>query len=161
MAKQVFFSFHYQRDHWRVQQVIQMGALEGQPILSPQKWEEVRRQGDAAVEKWIADQMRYKSAVVVLVGHETSTRPWVRREIAYAWNNRKPMVGVMINGLADSLGHTDRPGSDPFKMVQLDNGGTVADYVRLHTPLGVTSTQVYANIKQNLSSWVDGAYARP
>lgn len=25
----VFYSFHYDRDHWRVQQIMNMGALEG------------------------------------------------------------------------------------------------------------------------------------
>ena len=64
MAKSVLFSFHYDRDAWRVQQIINMGTLEGQTILNAQKWEEVKRQGDAAVKKWIADQMAYKSAVV-------------------------------------------------------------------------------------------------
>ncbi|MDK8178836.1 TIR domain-containing protein [Micrococcus luteus] len=63
MAKSVFYSFHYDRDAWRVQQIIQMGALEGQPILNAQQWEEVKRKGDAAIKKWIADQMAYKSAV--------------------------------------------------------------------------------------------------
>ncbi len=92
MAKSVFYSFHYDRDAWRVQQIIQMGALEGQPILNAQQWEEVKRKGDAAIEKWIADQMAYKSAVVVLIGAQTASRPWVRHEIAYAWDNHKPLA---------------------------------------------------------------------
>ncbi len=71
MAKSVFFSFHYSRDAWRVQQVANMGALEGQPILNAQEWEEVKRQGDASIKKWIADQMAYKSALVVLIGDRT------------------------------------------------------------------------------------------
>ena len=50
MAKSVFYSFHYDRDAWRVQQIIQMGALEGQPILNAQQWEEVKRKGDAAIK---------------------------------------------------------------------------------------------------------------
>ena len=29
MAKSVFYSFRYDHDAWRVQQIIQMGALEG------------------------------------------------------------------------------------------------------------------------------------
>ena len=92
MAKSVFYSFHSDRDAWRVQQIIQMGALEGQPILNAQQWEEVKRKGDAAIEKWIADQMAYKSAVVVLIGAQTASRPWVRHEIAYAWDNHKPLA---------------------------------------------------------------------
>ncbi|GAA2524179.1 TIR-like protein DUF1863 [Rarobacter incanus] len=74
MAKSVFYSFHYDRDAWRVQQIIQMGALEGQPIFNAQQWEEVKRKGDAAIEKWIADQMAYKSAVVVVIGAQSASR---------------------------------------------------------------------------------------
>ena len=107
MPKSVFYSFHYDRDAWRVQQIIQMGALEGQNILKAQDWEAVKREGDAAIKKWIADQMAYKSAVVVLIGAETASRPWVHHEIAYAWDNHKPLVGIRIHGLADRNGYTD------------------------------------------------------
>lgn len=103
MAKSVFYSFHYDRDAWRVQQIIRMGALEGQPILNAQEWEEVKRKGDAAIKKWLADQMAYKSAFVVLIGAQTANRPWVRHEIAYAWDNHKPLVGIRIHGLADRM----------------------------------------------------------
>jgi hypothetical protein len=161
MAKSVFFSFHYERDAWRVQQIVNLGALEGQPILSSQEWEQVKRRGSAAIEKWIADQMAYKRAVVVLVGKETARRPWVRYEIAYAWNNKKPLVGVRINGLADAQGNTDTPGANPFEAVQLDGGGTVGDYVPLYSPRGTLSQAVYADIKDNLATWVDSAYKRP
>jgi hypothetical protein len=160
MAKSVFFSFHYDRDAWRVQQIINMGALEEQTILSAQKWEEVKRRGKAAVEKWIADQMTYKSAVVVLVGRYTADRPWVRHEIAYAWDHRKPLVGIRIHGLADRAGETDLAGANPFSRVALQGGGTVGDYVPLYTPSGSTSQGVYGSIKRNLTAWVDGAYKR-
>lgn len=160
MAKSVFFSFHYDRDAWRVQQVINMGKLDGQPLLSAQKWEEVKRRGDQAIKNWIAEQMKYKSAVVVLVGAQTAQRPWVKHEIAYAWDNYKPLVGVRINGLADQSGDTDTQGANPFKAVNLQGGGTVGDYVPLYTPSGSTSQQVYASINTNLSTWVDHAYKR-
>jgi hypothetical protein len=48
----VFYSFHYDRDSWRVQQVINMGALEGQPLLKPQEWEEAKKKA-GGIEKWI------------------------------------------------------------------------------------------------------------
>lgn len=160
MAKSVFYSFHYDRDAWRVQQVINMGALEGQTILNAQDWEAVKRQGDAAIEKWIKDQMAYKSAVVVLVGAQTASRPWVRYEIAHAWDNSKPLVGIRVHGLSDRNGNTDVSGSNPFSQVTLRGGGTVGDYVPLHSPSGYTSQQVYADIKNNLTTWVGNAYKR-
>jgi hypothetical protein len=160
MAKTVFFSFHYDRDSWRVQQIINIGALEGQPILNAQKWEEVKRQGEAAIKKWIKDQMAYKAAAVVLVGAQTATRPWVRYEIAYAWDNRKPLVGIRIHGLADRSGRTDSAGSNPFMQVTLQGGGTVGDYVPLYSPRGLDSQAFYADISNYLTSWVNGAYKR-
>jgi hypothetical protein len=160
MAKSVFFSFHYDRDAWRVQQVTNMGKLEGQPILNAQKWEEIKRQGDAAIKKWITDQMAYKSAVVVLVGSKTANRPWVKHEIARAWDNRKPLVGIRIHGLADRDGNTDAQGKNPFSEVTLKGGGTVGDYVPLYEPSGSNSQRVYADIQTNLTTWVDRAYKR-
>lgn len=160
MAKSVFDSFHYDRDAWRVQQIIQMGSLEGQTILNAQDWEAVKRKGDAAILKWIKDQMSYKSAVVVLVGAQTANRPWVRQEIAYAWDNYKPLVGIRIHGLSDRGGNTDTSGNNPFSQVTLKGGGTVGDYVPLYTPSGYTSQQVYASIKNNLTTWVGNAYKR-
>lgn len=160
MARSVFYSFHYDKDHWRVQQVMKMGALEGQAILNSQEWESVKRQGDAAIKKWIQDQMAYKSAVVVLVGAETADRPWVRHEIAYAWDNRKPLVGVRIHGLANNKGYTAAQGTNPFSTVTLKGGGTVGDYVPLYTPSGHNSQAVYADIQSKMTTWVDSAYKR-
>jgi hypothetical protein len=160
MAKSVFYSFHYDRDHWRVNQVLKMGALEGQSILNAQDWEAVKRKGDAAIEKWIGDQMAYKKAVVVLVGAQTASRPWVDYEIRKAWDDKRPLVGIRIHGLKDQNSKTDSVGADPFAKIKLKNGLTVADYVTLHNPAGSTSDQVYASIKNNIESWVDGAVAR-
>lgn len=160
MAKSVFYSFHYDRDAWRVQQIINMGVLENQQILSAQDWESVKQQGDAAIEDWIDDQMAYKRAVVVLVGAQTASRRWVRYEIAKAWDDKRPLVGVRIHGLADSNGNTDSWGADPFANVQLKGGGTVADYVTLHNPSGYDSKSIHADIAANLETWVDSAYRR-
>lgn len=160
MAKTVFYSFHYDNDAWRVQQIVNMGALEGQIILNAQDWEEVKLQGDAAIKKWIDDQMAYKKAVVVLIGSDTANRPWVQHEITKAWDVKRPLVGIRINGLADSSGNTDSAGADPFANVELQGGGSVADYVPVYTPSGSTSKEVHAAIAANISSWVDGAYAR-
>lgn len=160
MAKSVFYSFHYDRDAWRVQQVRNMGVLDGQPLLDAQEWEQVRRQGDAAIQNWIKEQMAYKAAVVVLIGAQTASRPWVRHEIAYAWDNYKPLVGVRIHGLADRNGYTDSRGDDPFSRVSLKGGGTVGDYVPVYDPTGWDSKSVYASINANLTSWVSNAYNR-
>jgi hypothetical protein len=140
MAQSTFVSL--QRDNWRVRQVLQMGAVEGQEIVPAQTWE-------------------YKSALVVLIGAQTASRPWVTYEIAKAWKDERPLVGIRIHGLKDSEGNTDTSGDNPFEKVTLGSrGGSVADYVPVYTPSGSDSNQVYASIKNNLDSWVAAAYTR-
>ena len=57
MARRVFYSFHFANDFWRTQQVRNMNILEGQALCSPNDWEEVKRKGNASIEKWIDDQL--------------------------------------------------------------------------------------------------------
>lgn len=109
----VFYSFHYERDVNRVQLIRNMGLIEGQRILNAQEWESVRAQGRRAIQTWIDKQMKYKTAVVVLIGAETASRPWVQYEIQKAWDERKPLLGIRIHGLS-SMGRVDNPGYDPF-----------------------------------------------
>lgn len=153
----VFYSFHYDRDAFRVQQILNMGQFDGQTILNAQDWESVKAKGDKAVKDWIEEQMKYKEAVVVLVGSETAQRTWVRYEITKAWNDKRPLVGIRIHGLKDPKTGTDSSGPNPFAEIKFENGsGSLADYITLHTPTG----DHYQSIKDNLKSWISTAYKR-
>ncbi len=79
--RQIFYSFHFDKDVFRVQQIRNMGALEENKPVSPNDWETVKKGGDAAIEKWIDDNMKNRSCVVVLIGEDTYKRPWVK----YDW----------------------------------------------------------------------------
>lgn len=75
MAKrQVFYSFHYENDVFRVQQIRNIGALEDNEPVSPNEWESIKRRGEASIKEWIDDNLRYKSCVIVLIGEETANR---------------------------------------------------------------------------------------
>ena len=101
MANKVFYSFHFKRDVHRIQLVRNFDALDPDgTILDAQAWESVKRQGRAGIEKWIKDQMAYKKAVIVLIGYQTASRPWVQYEIDKAWADKRPLLGIRIHGLA-------------------------------------------------------------
>ena len=85
MKRQVFYSFHYKNDVMRVAQIRNIGAIEGNKPVSENEWEEVKKKGNQAIEKWIDDNMQNRSCVIVLVGEETSNRQWVKYEIEKAW----------------------------------------------------------------------------
>ena len=72
MVRRVFYSFHYERDNWRAAQVRNIRTMEGNQPARDNDWEAVTRGGEAAIERWIARQMKGRSCTVVLVG---ITRP--------------------------------------------------------------------------------------
>jgi hypothetical protein len=69
VARSIFASFYYDGDADRVQQVLQMGAIAGDSLVTAQEWESVKYKTDAAIETWIHQQMLRKSAVVVVRGN--------------------------------------------------------------------------------------------
>lgn len=160
MARSIFASFYYDGDADRVQQVLQMGAIEGDSLVTAQEWESVKFKTDAAIEKWIHDQMLRKSAVVVLVGSKTASRKWVDYEIRKAWDDRRPLVGIRIHGLKNLAGYTSQRGLDPFANVRLKNGSRLDSYIDLHDPAGYDSRAVYKSISENIDTWVANAKTR-
>lgn len=158
MARRVFFSFHFANDFWRTQQVRQMNALEGQSIVSANAWEEVKRKGDASIQKWIDDNMYGKSCVVVLVGAQTASRPWVTYEISKGWNDGKGVLGIRIDKLLGTDSRPSTPGPNPFGKVSFTSGvKTLENVAPLKTPIGTDSRSAYASIASNIENWIEEA----
>jgi hypothetical protein len=117
LARKVFFSFHFDRDSWRVAQVRNSNVVSGydkNPFYDKADWEAVKKKGEAAVKKWIDDQLKGTSVTVVLIGQETSTRPWVKYEIEQSVALGKGLIGIDISKISDSSGQTDETGANPL-----------------------------------------------
>ncbi|MFY1688027.1 TIR domain-containing protein [Plantactinospora sp. WMMB782] len=156
MGKAVFYSFHYDRDVHRVQLIRNINALEGQPLLNAQDWETVRRKGDKGIEEWIHEKMKYKKAVIVLIGKETAGRPWVKYEIEKAWTDRRPLLGIRIHGIS-SMGAVDRAGPSPFNSAA---GIPIFDPTQTDVYGKIDSSATYNHLKRNLESWSDQGIVR-
>ena len=154
MAKKCFLSFHYKADSWRVSQVKQIGAIDEQPLLDANKWEEIKKKGDDAIEKWIADNMKGKSCLVVLVGTQTANRRWVKHEIKKAWKDGLGVFAIHIHNLKDNDGKQTSKGSDPFSGLTVDGQAIKG---KVYDPPYSTSTNVYDHIKNNIEVWVNDA----
>jgi MTH538 TIR-like domain (DUF1863) len=155
--KPVFFSFHYGNDVMRVQQVRNIGAIEGNTPVSANVWETVKRGGDTAIKSWIDDNMKYKQCVIVLVGEETANRPWVRYKIEKAWDDSKPIFGIYIHNLRCPRNGTSRKGNNPFDTFNFDDGRKLSSVVNCYDPI---SYDAYNNIARNIESWVNAAIAQ-
>ena len=157
MAKrQIFFSFHFNNDVMRVQQIRNIGALEDNTPISPNDWEEVKKKGNAGIEKWINDNMSYRSCVVVLIGEETANRPWVKYEIEKAWKDGKGLFGIYIHNLNCPRNGTCKPGANPFDGLNFKDGRKLSSVVKCYNP---KSTDAYNDIKKNIENWVEEAIA--
>lgn len=151
MAKSVFYSFHYEHDVHRVQLVRYINALVGQPVLNSQDWEDVRRGGPSAIERWIDKQMAYKKAVIVLIGRHTADRNWVIYEIEKAWDENKPLLGIHIHGLS-SLGSVDSQGRNPFDKAVVGSVPVFDPTVRDWNGR-IDSKATYKKLGDNIEAW--------
>lgn len=152
--RQIFYSFHFNNDVMRVQQVRQMGVVDGNEPVTPNKWEELKK-GAGGIEKWIDDNMKGKSCVVVLIGTDTSTRPWVKYEIKKAWEDGKALLGIHIHNLNCPNNGTCAKGKNPFDDLTFKRNGVVVKPAVYDPKL----SDAYGDIKDNLSKWIEAAIA--
>jgi hypothetical protein len=122
MARKVFFSFHYERDIWRVNVVRNSGAIEGVSAAGfhdASLWEETKRQGDAAVKNLIDRGLSSTSVTVVLIGAETAARKYVSYEIEQSVARGNGILGIRINAIKDQYGRIDDPGLVPSALAKV------------------------------------------
>jgi hypothetical protein len=116
VARKVFFSFHYERDLWRVNVVRNSGMVEGVAAAGfndQSLWEETKKRGDEAIKRLIDAGLNGTSVTVVLIGAETASRKYVSYEIEKSvalWNG---LLGVRIHNIKDRNGRTDPAGPVP------------------------------------------------
>ncbi len=152
--RQIFYSFHYKNDVFRVQQIRNIGALEDNKPVSVNDWETVKKGGDKAIEKWINDNMKYRSCIVVLVGEETYKRPWVKYEIKKAWEDGKGLLGIYIHNLKDPKTGKCSKGINPFEQFTFDDGTKLSSVIKCYNP---KSHDAYNDIKENIEAWIETA----
>ncbi|MCX7611556.1 MAG: TIR domain-containing protein [Ignavibacterium sp.] len=156
MARKVFYSFYFKEDNWRASQVRNMGVIEGNKPVSDNDWEQITRGGDAAIRRWINDQMNGTSCTIVLIGSNTAGRKWIKYEIEKSWKDGKGVMGIYIHSLKDKDGNQTLMGRNPFDDFVI-NGKPFSQIVRSYNPPYTDSKQVYDYIKSNLASWVEEA----
>jgi hypothetical protein len=154
MARQTFFSFHYERDVWRVGQVRNCNLLPTEDqhgFIDSVDWESIKRQGDDAIKRWIADQLNNTSVTAVLIGAETAGRSWVQHEIIQSWNRGNGIVGVWIHNIKDQDSKTDVAGRNPFDQFKLPDGTLLSSVCK-------TYDWVLNDGRNNLGKWGEEAF---
>ena len=126
MTRRVFFSFYYERDLWRANQVRKSWVTqdrEAAGFWDASLWEEAKKKGDAAIRKMIDEALVGTSVSAVLIGAETSSRRWVRYAISKSYREGKGLLGVYVHMLGDKSARPDRQGSIDFGEIGKDKHG--------------------------------------
>lgn len=156
MARRVFFSFHYERDIWRAQQVRKSWVTQANRaaagFFDGSLDEAAKAKDEVRLKTAIRRGLRGTTCTVVLIGAKTSQRSYVLFEIAESRARGNALLGVRIHQLKDRGQRTDARGGNPFTRVAAL--GMYAPYVGLKIP-------VYDWVRQdgyhNLCSWVEQA----
>jgi hypothetical protein len=118
MARRTFFSFHHDRDNWRVGQVrncwLTAPDRQAAGFWDAAEWEAVKLKTPDKIRSWIDEQLDGTSVTAVLIGAETSQRTYVQYEIERSIARGNGLLGIYIHNMKDSSGSTDRLGANPL-----------------------------------------------
>ncbi|MCG2462387.1 TIR domain-containing protein [Flavobacteriaceae bacterium F89] len=116
MARTVFFSFHYQRDIWRVNQIRSIPNITGNAAAGfkdASLWEESKKKSDDAIKKMIDNALVGTSVTVVFIGAKSAGRKFINYEIQKSLERGNGLVGIQIHHLKNHQGETDDVGVIP------------------------------------------------
>lgn len=155
MVRTVFFSFNFERDHWRAGQVrsawVTKDDREDAGYVDGATWEEVKSKTDAAIRRWINRQMKGCSVTAVLIGSETYDRKWINYEIEKSVKEGMGLVGIRVHRMKDKNGNRDSKGKNPLSMYNLKSSGERLDSVYN------TYDWVSDDGRENIGDWVEEA----
>jgi hypothetical protein len=157
MAKRVFFSFDYDKDIWRVNQVrncwVAKPDRETAGFTDAASWEIIKMKGKEAVQKWINRELEGTSVTVVLIGCKTSSSEFVNYDIKQSRLLGKGIFGIYIHNLKDQDGKTDLKGKNPFENFCIEKKGEMTYLSQIYP----TYDWVNSDGCHNFNDWVERA----
>lgn len=118
--RRVFFSFHYQNDVWRANQIRQSWrrqkekTRESAGFYDGSIWERSKRESDDSLKELIRQGVKNTSVTCILTGSQTSERRWVRYEIARSIIKGNGLLTVRVHNMLNSKRQFSTKGQDPL-----------------------------------------------
>ena len=157
MARRAFFSFHYKNDVWRANQVrnswVTKDDKEAAGFVDAADFEKVEKEGEDAIKRWITKQLEGTSVTVVLIGSDTSNRPYVKFELQKSYEKGNGMIGIYIHKLKDKDGNTTTKGSNQFGEIGKDSSGNSVFFSNTYTCYDWGDEDGY----NNMGKWIEAA----
>jgi hypothetical protein len=109
MARRVFFSFHFDGDIWRANQVRNCNVVAGADVagfFDHSEYVDAKKKGEDAIRRMIKKHLSFTTVTVVLIGKETAERPWVKEEIKLSLAQNNGLLGIYIHHLKNQKGES-------------------------------------------------------
>lgn len=116
MARRVFFSFHFDWDIFRANQVRNSNVVLGPDragFFDHSEYEEAKKTGGIAIRRMILRHLENTTVTVILIGTFTANRPWVQFEIDESVKRKNGLLGIRIHHLKNQHGYISPAGSLP------------------------------------------------
>lgn len=158
MARRAFFSFHYTGDINRIGIVrnswVTKKDRDDAGFWDAADWEAVRKDTDTAIIRWINSQLENTSVTVVLIGKDTSTRPWVNYEIEKSISRGNGILGIYIHKINGLGMGTSTKGVNP-----LDHHYVKCTDGKMYKASSVYKTYDWVDDDgyNNLGDWIEAA----
>lgn len=157
MVRRVFFSYHFQEDAWRANQVrnswVTKRSRKAAGFFDAADQEEVKRASDAEIKRWIDEQLQGTSVTIVLIGEHTASRKYVRYEIEQSLKRGNAILAIRIHNVKDLSGRVGREGSNPLDGFSLPAGSGR----RPLSDVFPTYDWVIGDGRNNLPQWIEEA----
>lgn len=118
-VRRTFFSFHYEPDNQRAQVVKQSWLTkqdrEDAGFFDSSAFETKKRTSEDTLKAFLTDQLKGTSVTCVLVGSQTSLRPWVRYELVRSFHRGNGLLAIRVHGIRDWNSQFATAGSNPFE----------------------------------------------
>lgn len=125
--KNVFFSFHYDKDVFRANVVRNSWVIRGNKdagFIDKADFEKIKAKGDQAVYNWIDEQLIGTSVTAVLIGEDTCNRKFVRYELQQSYKRGNKIIGIFIHNIKDmTTMKTSNKGDTTFGSLGKDSSG--------------------------------------
>ena len=93
------------------------------------------------------------SVTAVLIGTESSNRPYVDYEIEQSYKRQNGIVGIYIHNMKDVNGETDLAGINPLSTWHVEKDGIKTYFSNIYR----TYDWVYDRGYSNFAEWVESA----
>ena len=152
LSPRVFFSFHYDEDVYRVQQIREFSHNTDKQLFRPNIWEKVRKETHEEIARWINTQMKPCPYTIVLIGSQTSNRYWVDYEIKTSIENGNGLLGIYVHNIKDRHGNRSFKGENPF--LKFQNLGQLSEQsVQLFDIESDSNTMLLYDIAAYINRW--------